>query len=356
MRFIVGGEEVVAAVVPSSSTLGALMQHQQDSLELPQRDAAFLRLLIAFWERTTAQSPPPAFKHYHVELLPDTMADEVGALLVARTTSSDHVCLPTGRDALPSRVTLITRDGFLEATASVGSLSWEATAAEASVLNEVRVRTRDCDMTAGGEALRVAPAFVVWGRNAESKDEHVVCREPAYLGDGMEVRGFVLAHVPVRPSCDEALLDGFMALPRPLLWAELEYHGSRDLTFTLARRLIEGKSKLSSFLTRGRPPHAGPPRLRQWPGKDAVQALAALWFGSFLVEEHAYSEPELYALISSVCAMQPDHGVVRKEMVRRRILEPPTITTNPDQTTTTRYRASREGLDAAVQQGDWRTK
>ena len=42
--------------------------------------------------------------------------------------------------------------------------------------------------------------------------------------------------------------------------------------------------------------------MRQWPGKDAVQALAAWWMAATLVEEHPYTESELYAVIASMCA------------------------------------------------------
>jgi len=53
--------------------------------------------------------------------------------------------------------------------------------------------------------------------------------------------------------------------------------------------------------------------------------------------------------------MQPDHAVMRKEMVRRAYLLPPEIVENPDRTTSTYYRVSREGLHAALR-GEWRTK
>ena len=39
-----------------------------------------------------------------------------------------------------------------------------------------------------------------------------------------------------------------------------------------------------------------PIRLKQWPGKDAVQALAVWWMAAALCEGHQYTEPELYAV------------------------------------------------------------
>ena len=64
-------------------------------------------------------------------------------------------------------------------------------------------------------------------------------------------------------------------------------------------------------------------------------------------------EPELYALISSMCAMLPDHGVMRKEMVRRGFLHPPEIVLNANQTTSTYYTVNPEGLLAW--RSEWRS-
>ena len=36
-----------------------------------------------------------------------------------------------------------------------------------------------------------------------------------------------------------------------------------------------------------------PVRLKQWPGKDALQALAAWWMAATLCEDHRYTEPDL---------------------------------------------------------------
>ena len=53
--------------------------------------------------------------------------------------------------------------------------------------------------------------------------------------------------------------------------------------------------------------------------------------------------------------MLPDHGVMRKEMVRRGFLHPPEIVLNANQTTTTYYTVDPEGVRAALR-GEWRTK
>ena len=99
------------------------------------------------------------------------------------------------------------------------------------------------------------------------------------------------------------------------------------------------------------------PQLRQWPGKDTVQALAAWWICGTLVESegHAYTEPELYSTFEELCFFQADYAVIRKELVRRGFMEAPVITANADRTTSTTYRVSRTGLQAALQ-GEWRTK
>jgi hypothetical protein len=98
-----------------------------------------------------------------------------------------------------------------------------------------------------------------------------------------------------------------------------------------------------------------PVRIRQWPGKGAVQALAAWWAAATLAEEHAYTEPELYAVIGSLSAKPPDHAVMRKEMVRRAYLHPPEIVENADRTTSTYYRVNRDALHAALR-GECKTK
>ena len=90
------------------------------------------------------------------------------------------------------------------------------------------------------------------------------------------------------------------------------------------------------------------PRLKAWPSKGGVQQLVVLWMCLALVAEHEYTETELYAHISDLCACQPDHGVVRKEMVRNGFLDQPVITTNPDKTTTTTYRLAPAAMETAL--------
>ena len=94
-------------------------------------------------------------------------------------------------------------------------------------------------------------------------------------------------------------------------------------------------------------------RPRPQPELPAEQALAVWWMVATLCEDHRYTEPELYALISSMCAMLPDHGVMRKEMVRRGFLHPPEIVLNANQTTSTYCTVNPEGLLAW--RSEWRS-
>ena len=122
-------------------------------------------------------------------------------------------------------------------------------------------------------------------------------------------------------------------------------------------------------------------RPRPQPELPAEQALAVWWMVATLCEDHRYTErlsctlalalaralalavapsrtrytePELYAVISSMCAMLPDHGVMRKEMVRRGFLHPPEIVLNANQTTSTYYTVNPEGLLLAWR-SEWRS-
>ena len=114
-------------------------------------------------------------------------------------------------------------------------------------------------------------------------------------------------------------------------------------------------SRVSEGADAGDTDQEEPLLLKQWPGKDAVQALATWWLAAVLVEEHSYTEPELYCVIERCCVRAPDFAVVRKEMVRRGYLEAPEIVENADRTTTTYYRVSGEGMREALR-GEWRTK
>ena len=226
---------------------------------------------------------------------------------------------------------------------------------------------------------RVLPAFTLWGCCGEAAAGgaprwHPICKRQAYFGDALEVRVFATSNAPRRPRCCPPTEAALLALPEATLWAELQFHACDDLTFALARTLIARKSKLKGFLTARRlPPGRGgepmdlaaerahgeedeePIRLKQWPGKDAVQALAAWWVSALLVEGHRYTEPELYALIERCCSYSPDFAVIRKEMVRHGFLEAPEIIENADRTTTTTYCVSVAGMRTALD-GDWRTK
>lgn len=237
---------------------------------------------------------------------------------------------------------------------------FEASSPTGSVLNEVRVRCIRFELQGG--AASIVPAFTVWGSatatdDARDSDDWVtICSSPGYMHEeNMEQRLFALSNVPRRHEVDAALQEAFFAaLPDEELWAALDFHGDDDLTLSLARTAVAKRTKLKSFLARAGGAD-GPLRLKQWPGKDAVQALATWWMAATLVEGHRYTEPELYAVVGSLCAMQPDHAVMRKDMVRRGYLHPPEIETNADQTTSTYYRPAAEGLRAALR-GEWRTK
>ena len=308
-----------------------------------------------------------------------------------------------------SRVQLMFRSttggsGYLELPHSAG---WIARLGSPSVANELRVklvstafpgeeeeeggaeqRSPACLITEGPPLVnhpRLVPGVTLWGRSSDSQQHCTdwvrLCHAAADDGDKLEVRAFCLVNVPRRRRLPDELEAACWALGDERLWAQLDFHGCDDLTFALARRVLERKSKLKTFLinpaaaaaaaaARGQPaaqpaarpaaqqvgqPGAPEVRLKQWPGKDAVQALAAWWIAATLCEAHTYTEPELYAAIEELCAMQADFAVIRKEMVRRGFLAAPEIVTNPDATTTTYYRVNGTSMRAALQ-GDWKTK
>lgn len=267
-----------------------------------------------------------------------------------------------------SRVSLIFRGRYCEAAPASSALDaanhveFEAALPGPVVLNEVRVRAL------GDGSARHVPAFTVWGaspRNgaamgspAETYDAvdadgsrcllqggpwRRLVEQSSYSGEHLEVRGFALCNVPRLPRCGAGLRTALLAMPRlDAAWAAAAADGCAPLCAPLARFLLEERSKLRSYLSSGH-------QLKAWPGKGAVQQLVVLWMCLQLIFEHEYTEPELYAHISELCAMPPDHGVLRKEMIRHRLLEPPVIRENADRTTTTTYRLSRAGLAAAVQ-------
>jgi len=204
--------------------------------------------------------------------------------------------------------------------------------------------------------LRVLPAYKLYGRLSSDADRtwHSICSCQPYTGDKMEVRTFASANVPLRRRCPDALAESFLALDDAMLWAELDFHGDDDLTLDLARRVVARKSKLKNFLKPSETPGADP-LLKTWPGKDAMQAMAVWYMAATLIEGHEYTEPELSCVMSSLCAFPPDHGVLRKEMVRRGFLGQPNIVTNADKTTATYFSVSGEGL-RAVLRGEWRRK
>ena len=277
-----------------------------------------------------------------------------------------------------SRVTLVLRGSYLDIPARPHGVletgrqrqRWSTRAATPGVVNELRVRcvavssrpnsSVPCIWRAEwGEPsfteLRVLPAYTLYGRlssDGPDAEWQPICAGRPYTGDKMEVRTFASANVPLRRRCPDALAESFLALDDAMLWAELDFHGDDDLTLDLARRVVARKSKLKNFLKPSETPGADP-LLKTWPGKDAMQAMAVWYMAATLVEGHEYTEPELSCVMSSLCAFPPDHGVLRKEMVRRGFLGQPNIVTNADKTTATYFSVSGEGL-RAVLRGEWR--
>ena len=297
--------------------------HEGVVLELPARDASFFRLLCAFW-RESSRAVASAYTEYVCvfESFADSLlgADQPEAnAAIMRTLDADGALLT-------SRVQLILRGGYVE-MAPLQPARWSAATPAPSIVNEVRVRNIDAPhrhVAPDGEVTlhsRALPAFVLWGRRGTDHEWRAVCRRRGYGGDDMEVRTFARCNAPRRARCSEALEASFLALDEEVLWAELTYHADDDLTFALARSRVARKSKLQGFLkarqrerapttTAGGGGAAGsgeggdggltsaaegwcePVRLKQWPSKDAVQALAAWWIAATLCDEHRSMEPE----------------------------------------------------------------
>eukprot|EP00325_Prymnesiales_sp_UTEX-LB-985_P027392 CAMPEP_0174738544 /NCGR_PEP_ID=MMETSP1094-20130205/70138_1 /TAXON_ID=156173 /ORGANISM="Chrysochromulina brevifilum, Strain UTEX LB 985" /LENGTH=437 /DNA_ID=CAMNT_0015941979 /DNA_START=102 /DNA_END=1415 /DNA_ORIENTATION=+ len=336
-----------------------------------------------------------------------------------------------------TRVALMLRGAYCEAKRvdtsldGVNHVEYEAVLPSPAVLNEVRVRAvRPNPLSDFG--VRSVPAFTVWGATPRDhtsrldspwlKEECVgsdgltyfaygvpwwlLVEQPETKGFDLEVRCFALCNVPRIPSCSASLREVLLAMPTwASTWAIARASGCTPLTVTLARLLLEGRSKLRAFLTApakerlkgvvaqgvvaqemsaqgeadGTPEGAtavygdsaielsGPlpadewfrrttgvcacttsPQLRAWPSKGSVQQLVVLWMCAPLIAQHEYTEPELYAHISDQCAYQPDHAVVRKEMVRHGYLEPPIIRENADHTTSTTYKLGLEALEESL--------
>ena len=444
--------------VASNTFVGAFIRQRahfsEDCLDLPTRNAAFCRLLCAFWQESHHVAPA-ACTQYEVrfETFLESFGDEAPGADSLTLRGADEICTDCGKAFLPnagrhdddvcrfiahetanrhpeavpsinralarhldatraierSRVTLALRGGFiliepqLASDPSVPCL-WRASTSVPTVVNECRVRLvghasvkRDgraheaiggCFFSVGSDRQvslvpRLLPAFTLWGRdhtNGDDAEWRLISGRTRSLGDMLEVRLFAADNVPRRPRCPEATEAALFNLDEELLWSELEFHLCDDLTFALARVVISRKSKLKNFMTARRPPSPLPSgvaraagqgasalaeerprhdgeasRLKQWPGKDAVQALAVWWIAALLRDDHRYTEPELYSIIESCCAMAPDYAVIRKEMVRRGFLETPKIVENEDHTTTTYYHTHVAGM-RAVLQGHWRTK
>lgn len=364
-------EEVAVPVesIPADSFLGALIRQRTEgddaTVKLIESSPSFVRLLCRFCQESS-RTKAAGFTRYRCRFssFVNSFATDGTA-----TALSD---LDETRAIQRSRISVILRGGYIEISApEEPGGDWLALTPEPSIVNELRVRCVDCELVLLEEGVatkqtRAVPAFTLSGGN-EGSDEWVpICSSDGVRGDALEVRSFALSNVPLRRVCSAELEAAFLALDEQLLWSELDFHACDDLTLCLARTIVASKSKLKNFLTRPAPPpkdgepppqpqRVEPPKLKQWPGKDAVQVLAVWWMAATLCDDHRYTEPELYAVISSHCAMQPDHGVMRKEMVRRGYLEHPEIVNNADKTTTTYYKQSPDGLRAALR-GEWRKK
>ena len=190
-------------------------------------------------------------------------------------------------------------------------------------------------------------------QSTDKSDWVEICRSEPVFGDALEARIFARRNVPERRRVPSGITAALLALePASRLWDSLDFHACDDLTFGLARVVVARQSKLKSFVAVS---EHGEYLLKQWPGKDAVQALAVWWLAARLVDGHCYTEPELYAVIEAHCVMRPDFAVVRKEMCRRGYLQPPRIVENDDRTTTTSYEVDVDGMRAPLR-GEWRSK
>lgn len=290
------------------------------------------------------QRPPPPFAACRYRVLTRALA------------AHESDCTAALRQ---TRVTMFAREGYFEASPAatsdepvpnlgfVPSAAFELVTPQPTVLNEARLRAVECHPGLPNWG-RLAPAFHVF---ASLNGEHW---EPLVVEHGdntkdMESRALVLRNVPRRHLSGSELLERTLALPREQCWAEAL--ACTDLSFAVARALLERKSKLKNFLVRAA--DGGACKLKGWPGKDGVQAMAAWWLAALLVDAHAYTEPELYASVEAECAYPPDLGTIRKELVRRGCLQQPEIVQNPDMTTSTFYRIDAEGMRSTMER-EWR--
>ena len=372
VHFLAGVERVPLSAarssIPHDCFLGEAMHNErpQGPLPLPMCNADFMRQVLRFF---TDDIPLPPFAACRYLVLIRHPA--CGTL--------DRVDTCEWCKALQqTRVTLFTREGYYEgspvAVGEIGSGATELPAAAfelrttaPTVLNEVRVRAVEWDLSpeeldSDGEEWitdrkqRRVPPFVVLGGDDVQSFPPVALVAHDGTAEDMEARALVLRNAPQRRRACGDTLSALLALPREMCWLEADLHGCADLTFSLGRALLEKHSKLKAFLAvRGSRGGVDSSRLKAWPGKDAVQAMAAWWLAARLVEAHAYTEPELYAVIEAECAYPPDLGTIRKELVRRRCLTQPSITENADKTTTTLYRLDADGMQQMLE-GEWRSK
>ena len=278
------------------------------------------------------------------------------------------------RELRETRVTLFTREGYYEGTPAPQALDVDVAASREdetfvaafelqtevpTVLNEVRIRAVEWDCEAAcsdddrdsGKRRLVPPFIVICSTDGSTFAPPIVTH--GGTATDMEARALVLRNAPRRRLVRNESLAALLALPREAYWEQVDRQGCDDLSFSIARALLERQTKLKAFLSSDGGGHRR--RLKAWPGKDAVQALAAWWLAALLVADHGYTEPELYAVIEAECWYSPDLGTIRKELVRRGCLEPPSITENADRTTSTTTRVNVEGMRATLE-GEWRGK
>ena len=187
--------------------------------------------------------------------------DALRAALIAREVESGRMSV--------RRVQLMFRGGLYHVAQppAVGGGLFEVEVAEAAVLNEVRVTAIDVLTHHNGEwrrltpannslhravgvAPRLVPGFTVYGADAYAPAGWRTLSSRAHVaGEALEVRQFVRSNTRSRREGGASLLGRFLdgaQLAPEVLWREVDFHGDDDLTFWLARRVVETTSKLKT--------------------------------------------------------------------------------------------------------------
>ena len=372
VHLVVGGEmmplSITRRLIPDNSFLGSAVHGLKPAtaLSLSAFNADFMRLLLRFFNEKCLPKPFAACRYLILIGHPTMDTFDIGP----SDTSKWY------RALRQTRVTFFTREGYYEGSpvaledleldsAELPAAAFELQTTAPTVLNEVRVRAVEWDLphsTVSGDGdsdkFRLVPAFAVTGSANAQTFPSISLVAHSGTTKGMEARALVLRNAPRRRLVCGGLLSEFLALPREISWREADAHAYSDLTLSLGRALLERHAKLKAFLVASHTEKCneglGPCRLKAWPGKDALQAMAAWWLAALLVEGHRYTEPELYAVIESECSYAPDLGTIRKELVRRGYLGPPSIAFNEDKTTSTLYSINLSGMHLML--GEWRVR